>query len=300
MEPTSGEHASSTIPLEEISRKQAMAELRKLELEVEALERGRDWEVRIASFIPIITAVISIAGFILGVVIFTNQQAREREAREQDRKSRQINDYRTGYEQLLLFSSNEKMTVARVLALKDDLDALQADLYKDKAQEQEKDRVLGSICNLIARDLDFTQPRQVTFDIAALQNWSEYKAGLLRNLSGDGIGQTVNDSIINKYLQVVQDLEWKEKGVFKNVNVDTTGAVDPEIILKDPQRSVVNGFACHVNLPGHQNDKREVQVAKFGEITQAFKLEAFLKKKYPCPPILVIPTRPAVAPHSNN
>lgn len=297
VEPTSNEHDSSTIPLREISRKKAMAELRKLELEVDALERGRDWEGRIARFIPIITAVISIAGFILGVVIFTNQQAREREAREQDRKSRQINDYRTGYEQLLLFSSNEKMTVARVLALKDDLDALQADLYKDRAQEQEKRRMMGSICNLIARDFDFTQPRQVTFDIAALQNWSEYQDGLVATLSADGTGQTVNDSIIDKYLHVVRDLELKEPGVFKNVNVDI-GTVDPEVILKEPQRSVVNGFACHLNLLEDQN-KREEQVERFGESTGAFKLAAFLKKKYQCPPIPAIPTRPAAAPQSN-
>jgi hypothetical protein len=297
MEPTSSEHGSSTIPLEEINRRKAIAELRKLELDVEALERGRDWEGRIARFIPIITALISILGFIWGVVIFTNQQSKEREAREQDRRSRQINDYRTGYEQLLLFSSNEKMTVARVLALKGDLDDLQADLYKDKALEQEQ-RVMGSICNLIARDFDFTQPRQVMFDIAALQNWREYKDGLIRTLKEDGTGQTVNDSIIDKYLQVVRDLEWKEPGIFKNVNVDT-GAVDPEIILKDPQRSVVNGFACHLNLLDDQN-KRGEQVERFGRITGAFKLEAFLKKKYQCPPIPAIPTRAAVAPHSNN
>ena len=89
----------------------------------------------------------------IGRYNFYYQQAREREAREQDRKSRQITDYRTGYEQLLLFSSNEKMTVARVLALKDDLDALQADLYQDvNAREGERARVMGSICNLIARD----------------------------------------------------------------------------------------------------------------------------------------------------
>jgi hypothetical protein len=274
--------------------------LRKLQLEVEALERGGDWEGRIGRFIPIITAGISIAGFIWGILLFTNQQARERDAREQDRISRQINDYRTGYEQLLLFSSNEKMTVARVLALKEDLDALQADLYKGRTQEQEqeKTRVMGNICNLIARDFDFTQPRQVMFDIAALQNWREYQDGLIATLSADGTGQTVNDSIIDKYLQVVRDLEWREPRVFKNVNVDS-GAVDPEVILKDPQRSVVNGFACHLNLLADPQ-KREGQVERFGEITGAFKLEAFLQKKYQCPPIPAIPTRAAVAPLSKH
>ncbi len=280
-------------PEEEISRKKAKAELEKLELEVDELKRGGTWEGRIVRFIPIITAVISIGGFILGVIIFTDQQAREREAREQDRKSREINDYRTGYEQLLLFSSNEKMTVARVLALKDDIDALQADLYQGvDAQEKEKARVMGSICNLIARDFDFTQPRQVTFDIAAMQNWREYKDGLIATLGPDG--QTVNDSILDKYLQVFRDLESKEPGAFKNVNVDK-GAVDPEIVLKDPQRSVINGFACHLDLLADQS-KRDEQAERFAEITGAFKLEAFLKNsnRYQGPPIPAIPTRAAV------
>jgi hypothetical protein len=306
MEPTSTEHDLDNLTPEQISKRKGIAEMRKAELEVQDLERGRDWEGRVVRLIPIITALISIGGFILGIYIFNNQQQTERndrlqelKTREQELKSREMNDYRTGYEQLLLFSSNEKMTVARVLALKDDLDTLQANLYQDAAaQEREKKRVMGNICNLIARDFDFTQPRQVMFDIAALQNWREYQDGLLATLSADGTGETVNDSIIDKYLQVIRELEGKEPGLFKNVNVDL-GAVDPEIILKDPQRSVVNGFACHLNLLKDPK-KREEQTQRFFEVTGAFKLEAFLKNKYQCPPLPAIPTRPAIAPAATN
>lgn len=307
MKPTSTEHDLDKLTPEQISKRKGIAEMRKAELEVQELERGRDWEGRVVRLIPIITALISIGGFISGVLIFKSQQDNEQETRRQEQKTlaaelrnRKINDYRTGYEQLLLFSSNEKMTVARVLALKDDLDGLQADLYREDAaaQEKEKKRIMGNICNLIARDFDFTQPRQVMFDIAALQNWREYQDGLLATLSADGTGQTVNDSIIDKYLQVIRELEGKEPGVFKNVNVDL-GAVDPEIILKDPQRSVVNGFACHLNLLKDPK-KREEQAQRFFEVTGAFKLEAFLKNKYQCPPLPAIPTRPAIAPAATN
>ena len=299
MEPTSTEHDLDKLTPEQISKRKSYAEMRKAELEVQELERGRDWEGRVARFIPIITALISIGGFISGVLIFKSQQDNEQETRRQELTDRQKTEYRTGYEQLLLFSSNEKMTVARVLALKDDLDGLQPDLYPTAAdQEKEKKRIMGNICNLIARDFDFTQPRQVMFDIAALQNWREYQDGLLATLSPDGTGETVNDSIIDKYLQVIRELESKEPGVFKNVNVDI-GAVDPEIVLKDPQRSVVNGFACHLNLLKDQNKKDE-QAERFFEVTGAFKLEAFLKNKYQCPPLPAIPTRPAIAPAATN
>src|SRR5207244_2131742 len=131
----------------------------------------------------------------------------------------------------------------------------------------------------------------VTFDIAALQNWDEYKKGLADTLNKDGTGKTVNESIIDKYLLVVRDLELKERGVFKNVNLDE-GAGDPEILLSEPHRSVIYGFACHINLEEKKNKEKEAD--KFDEITKAFKITAILKKGLPCPPIPAIPARPAI------
>ncbi|HEX5701698.1 MAG TPA: hypothetical protein VFX97_00605 [Pyrinomonadaceae bacterium] len=288
-EPSNSEHNSAQTSLEEIKFKTAVAELRKLQLEVTELERGTKLESRIGRFVPIITAVISIAGFILGVVIFGNEQSKGRQAREDDRKSRELNDYRIGYEQLLLFSSNDKLTIARVLTLKQDLDALKESIYLTPTQREEQEqRLAGSICNLISRDFDFTQPRHVTFDIAALQNWPEYQKGLIETLNPK-TGKTVNEAIIDKYLHVIRELETKEPGVFKNVDVAEDTA-DPEIFLKEPQRSVINGFACHVNLL--QGEKKARDTARFHEITGAFKLEAVLKDNFQCPPIPAIPARP--------
>lgn len=283
------ENNSIQASLDEIKFRTAVVECRKLELEVAELERGSLLEARIGRFVPIITAVISIAGFILGVVIFGNEQSKGRQAREEDRKSRELNDYRMGYEQLLLFSSNDKLTIARVLALKQDLDALKDSIYLTPEQKKEQEhRLAGSICNLISTDFDFTQPRHVTFDIAALQNWPEYQAGLIATLD-DTTGKTVNDAIVEKYLHVIRDLESKEPGVFKNVDLAEDTA-DPEIFLKEPQRSVINGFACHLNL---QREKKARDAARFHEITGAFKLEAVLKENFRCPPIPSPPARPA-------
>jgi hypothetical protein len=287
---SSNSEPNSVQSLEDIKFKTAVAEWRKLQLEVAELERGSKLESRIGRFVPIITAVISIAGFILGVVIFGNEQSKGRQAREDDRKSRELNDYRMGYEQLLLFSSNDKLTIARVLALKQDLDALKESIYLTPEQKEEQEqRLAGSICNLISRDFDFTQPRHVTFDIAALQNWPEYQKGLIATLNPK-TGKTVNDAIIEKYLHVIRELETKEPGVFKNVDLAEDTA-DPEIFLKEPQRSVINGFACHLNLL--QGEKKARDTARFHEITGAFKLEAILKDNFQCPPIPAIPARPA-------
>src|SRR2546422_4355901 len=142
-----------------------MAQLQKLNLEIEDLRAERNWEERIARFIPIITAVISIAGFLWGVVLFRNQQERDRITREADQISRDMNQYRTSYEQLLQFSSNQNMSVARVLSLRQDLDALIDSLYpaekNPKENQIQKDRLRASIYDLISKDFDFTQTRQV-------------------------------------------------------------------------------------------------------------------------------------------
>ena len=72
--------------------------------------------------------------------------------------------------------------------------------------------------------------------------------------------------------------------------------MDRDIILKDPQRSVINGFACHLDLSGLTKIRERSKLNLFAEITGAFKLEAFLKNsnRYQCPPIPAIPTRAAV------
>jgi len=296
--PNSRQGASAS-SLEEIKLSTAKAELDKLELEIEELKRGRSLEGRFVRFIPIITAIISIAGFISGLLIFVDQQKKDRQAREEDRKtraddrrSRELSDYRTGYEQLLLFSSNDKMTIARVLALKQDLDALKDSLYVQADQKKDQERRLReSICILISKDFDFSQPRQVAFDIAALQKWDEYKVGLRETLNPDGTGETVNESIIHKYLLVIHELVTKEPRVFRDADVGGEVA-DPEILLKEPQRSVINGFACHVNLL--EKNKKDSEIEKLN-FTGAFKLVANLKENYKCPLLPAVPIRPATS-----
>jgi hypothetical protein len=110
-------------------------------------------------------------------------------------------------------------------------------------------------------------------------------------LNKDGTGKTFNDSIIDKYLQVIRELDPKQV-IFKDVNLDE-GAGDPEILLSEPHRSVIYGFACHVNLEEDKN-KKERETARFEQITGAFKIAAILKKGLPCPPIPAIPVRPAM------
>src|SRR5438552_941209 len=108
-EPNDSQPDAIESQLQKVNLETAKVQLQKLNLEIEDLKEERNWEERIARFIPIITAVISIAGFLWGVVLFRNQQEKDRITREADQISRDMNQYRTSYEQLLQFSSNQNI-----------------------------------------------------------------------------------------------------------------------------------------------------------------------------------------------
>jgi hypothetical protein len=262
--------------LETIKLATAKAQLKKLNLEIENLQVGRSRGERLTRFIPIITALISIAGFMWGVLLYRNQQESDRKTREADQISRDLSRYRTSYDELLQFSSNQNMTVARVLALRQDLDGLIDSLYPvDKNQDEnrrQKDRLKSSIYDLISKDFDFTQTRQVQFDIAALQNWVDYKKGLEGNL---------NFWITDKYLKALGDLRYKNPGVLESIKLNEGEEYpDPENAIGEPYRSVIEGFVCHFNL---LSDKEQtIMKTKFGNVTYNQTLAADLAA-FKCP-----------------
>lgn len=268
--PTGIQPFSAADELETIKLQTAKAQLDKLNLEIEDLKTKHNLGERLSRFIPIITAAISIAGFLWGVLLFVRQQETDRKTREQDQISRDMNRYRTSYDELLQFSSNQNMTVARVLALRQDLDGLIDSLYPAEKNQDEnrrqKERLRASIYDLISKDFDFTQPRQVQFDMAALQSWVDYKSGL------EGI---LNYSITEKYLKALGELRYKNPGVLESIRVNEgKDYQDPEIAIGEPYRSVIEGFVCHVNLLS--TDQKLLAKTKFGNVTYNKTLAADL------------------------
>lgn len=280
-------HADSSPSLQEISLETAKAELKKLTLEIEHLQSERVWKQRIASFIPLFTALISIAGFLWGVYLFNEQKEKERTTREAERISRDLNQYRSGQEQLLQFSANQNMSVARVLSLRQDLNALIDSLYPPTQQstsvenENQKEELRKSIYNLISTDFDFTQPRHVQFDIAALQHWVDYKNGLEGGL---------NASIIDKYLKALGDLRYKNPNVIERIRINESDEYqEPDTLIGDPYRSVIEGFVCHLNLLSEAD--RMTHIRKFGSVTNNKTLAAELYH-FKCPVVVLSPRTP--------
>jgi hypothetical protein len=271
---------SAAAELESIKLETTRAALKKLNLEIEDLKRARRLGGQISRLIPIITATISIIGFVWGVRIYIDQQESDRKTREADQISRDLNRYRTSYDELLQFSSNQNMTVARVLALRQDLDGLIDSLYQNTDDNhRQKERLKTSIYHLISKDFDFTQPRQVQFDMAALQNWVDYKKGL------EG---TLNYSITEKYLKALGDLRYKNPGVLEGIRVNEGDDYqDPETVIGEPYRSVIEGFVCHFSLL--PDDQKILAQTKFGNVTYNKTLAADLSF-FKCPVTVLPPT----------
>lgn len=230
--------------LEKIKVETAQAQLRKLNLEIENLETGNDLESRLTRLIPLITAVISILGFWWGVHVFLEQQEKDRVTRELDRISRDETQYRASYEQLLQYSSNPNMTLSQVIFVRESINQLIDSLYplKTKSNENriEKEKLQTAIVDLINKDCDFTQTRQVRFDIVALQKWAEYHSAL----EGGN-----NSSVVSKYLQALRDLEAKNPGYLESVRqIQYDEYQDPESPLMEPYRSLIEGFGCHLEF----------------------------------------------------
>lgn len=67
---------------ESIDERIKAAQLRKLQVEIDNLERGHNWSSRIAQYIPVITALIAVSGFLFGIIQYRRQEAKHIEANE--------------------------------------------------------------------------------------------------------------------------------------------------------------------------------------------------------------------------
>lgn len=91
-------------------------ETQKLKLEVIQLRKQARWQLT-----PVITALISVAGLLVSVLLFGSQQASEEEknrvARELERRATLQNQISSATDEILRFPSDPKLTISRVAFL---------------------------------------------------------------------------------------------------------------------------------------------------------------------------------------
>lgn len=77
---------------ESVDERIKLSQLRKLQLDIESLERVEGWSSRVPRLLPLITIVIAVAGFLWGVYTYNHQEnvrrAADLEGREREIKKR--------------------------------------------------------------------------------------------------------------------------------------------------------------------------------------------------------------------
>lgn len=159
----------------------AEAQLKKLKLEIEDIERRRKLSAKVIQYIPLITTLLAVAG-----LVFSMMQAQR--ARQKDNEDRSYNErlrideqakerankiqsqMRVDKEQLLDFITDDKISVTRTIFLLRDLESLANQLPN---AEVEKEYIANFIMGMI-RELDFNQERHVFFESEAFRLFDPY------------------------------------------------------------------------------------------------------------------------------
>ena len=66
--------STNNLATQEVAQLTAQAELDKLRLEIRSLEKKEDWEHKIGRYVPLLSVLITVAGFTFGIYQFTEQQ----------------------------------------------------------------------------------------------------------------------------------------------------------------------------------------------------------------------------------
>jgi hypothetical protein len=269
--PTRAEHAR---PAEERPRldppKDALSEaqLRKLHLEIEDLQRRGQWERRVARYVPPLTAALAAAGLAFGFYQFKSQQGKQheqniaerqkdRDARELEQRLRLQNQIRADLDRLLQFARDEEQTVSAASFLLSDLKALLASKVNESQRmmdiypEYERNVTL-SLLTSIKYDCDFSRDaRDVRLATTVLDGWVDYPAYLRGDL--DSL-----ERLLYMHIRAVRRLRDDNPEYFKDLeyNEETGGFRVSARFEKQPAEerryqhflALKNGFTKHLRL----------------------------------------------------
>ena len=200
-----------------VSESLRAAELEKINLEIRLLKTTGGVHARIVNYIPLITVFVAVGGLLFGILRFTNEQLKDRTAREGDRVVKVQEQIRTDVEQLLRFTTDERKTVATSMFLLDDLEKLLefpvgnqkiSGIYPEQRREITKglERLVEDDCNLV-------EERDAAFALALFDRWKDYGDYLKEDYSEAGLPKV--RFILFKYIRAFKTLRNKDPEFFK-------------------------------------------------------------------------------------
>jgi len=183
----------------QIQPAKAEAELRKLNLEVSALQWQNSWLGRLAQFATLGAVLVGVITVFGGLYQYYGDRQKERDLRFKELRERADNQYRADITQLLKYPTDEGQTKASAVFVLNDL----ANVVETGFQGDERSRKqseLGVLVHSIMQPPQFvaTKTRNVDFDRAALE--CEYYKEFLRE------NRRANLFVLSRYKEAMASL----------------------------------------------------------------------------------------------
>lgn len=196
------------------------AQLEKTYLEIENLKKENGWPKKLAVYLPLITAVLTVGGFLFGIYQFINEQRKERLAKEVEQILKIDNQILLNIEQILQFPGDKQQTISKVSFLLEDLKSLlllksnlefTADTSKTVTSQDRNSIVSYSFINSIKEDCNFDHYRDVSYAILLIAQWED----LGRSLSEENSGEV--EYILGKFTEAQKNVYDKDPAIIRNI-----------------------------------------------------------------------------------
>ena len=262
-----------------IDQARAEAELQKLHLEIKNLKYKNRWESKISLYIPLITVLVGVFGFLFGIYQFQSQQKlqqdrtiteqqKDREARKREQDIRLQNQIRVDVDQLLQFTSNKDMAISRVVFLLDDLQRLSSYSASDeepspegqgdsKAPGDQVREITKSLLAMVVNDCNLTDHRHTNFTTLIASDWGD----TLTYLEEESATLRV---VLDKYIAALAQLQKEFPEELKSITYDaekeiffhqfsSTGDMATFYYFTD----LINGFNSYLGLLKNDSNESE-------------------------------------------
>jgi hypothetical protein len=211
-------------------------------------ERGSVGKWVVDRGIPVLTALVTVGGFVFAVNKYASDRAEERATRD-------AQQLRANMTELLQIPASPSQAVSRAVFLLADIDRLTANT------PERRRGITTVLAEMLAHDCDFDKRAHVRLDIAALENWEDYSKYLHDSPASHGF-------LFYKYFQALRHLHAQEPAYFKTIKYDRdTGFVVDSFTVEERYlhfESLVRGFRRHLGLVQQRADSERVR-RQFGE-----------------------------------
>jgi len=207
-------------------------EIQKLKLEIVELRKKVRWQLT-----PAITALISVAGLLVSVWLFGQQQAANRVAGELERRAALQNRISSEADEILRFPGDPKLTISRVAFLLADIQSVldspvnpisvdpkdkQPLRLADALPDEYRDHLTRSLVILVRDECDLSsKPRDAGVARAIYKYWPDYKEYLGKESMG------ALNYVLWKHTQAVEKFHRQNPGYFESFVSTKEKGIEP-------------------------------------------------------------------------